>query len=366
MPIEITVPRLGWSMEEGLFSGWLKQNGDTVSAGEPLFAVESDKVTMEVESLDSGILFIPSDAPLPEAIVRVGQRLGFLLAAGEAAPETAADLAPPAAALTAQPEAQATTAPEPREGRIAVTPRARRVASELGVDTASLKGTGRGGRIREADVRAAAVSTSAPITTLRAGLPYSLQRVVDRCLQKKSADRYPTMREVVTELKVVRRDLESGVSGGQPFVDRARSWARGLTARGAIWIAVGGFAAGAFLVGIATSRGRFDVGPIVFLLLTGAIFYRKFRNRRVDAVAKFGKRAAKLSEVRLVTANGSNILVVVHHPTAKTYVKLNSLLARANSGLFHGEPFTLSVRENVSQEERVTLLSSPGLQYAAD
>ena len=58
--------------------------------------------------------------------------------------------------------------------------------------------------------------------------------------------------------------------------------------------------------------------------------------------------------------------MVVDRPTAKTYLKLNSILAQTNSGLFHGEPFTMSVRENVSQEERVTLLSSPGLQYAAD
>src|ERR1700688_2402320 len=88
MAIEITVPRLGWSMEEGTFTGWLKQNGDRVSAGEPLFALESDKVTMEVESFDNGLLFLPPGAPEPGATVVVGQRLGFLLAPGEAAPET--------------------------------------------------------------------------------------------------------------------------------------------------------------------------------------------------------------------------------------------------------------------------------------
>ena len=65
MPIEITVPRLGWSMEEGTFTGWLKQNGDSVSAGEPLFAMESDKVTLDVESLDNGILYLPPGAPTP-------------------------------------------------------------------------------------------------------------------------------------------------------------------------------------------------------------------------------------------------------------------------------------------------------------
>src|SRR5438876_4365882 len=96
MPIEITVPRLGWSTEEGTFTGWLKQSGDPVSAGEPLFAMESDKVTLDVESLDSGILYLPPGAPAPGAIVVVGQHLGFLLAPGEPAPETL-DTALPAA-----------------------------------------------------------------------------------------------------------------------------------------------------------------------------------------------------------------------------------------------------------------------------
>jgi len=68
MPIEITVPRLGWSMEEGTFTGWIKQNGDPVSAGEPLFAMESEKVTLDVESLDNGILYVPPGAPSPGAI----------------------------------------------------------------------------------------------------------------------------------------------------------------------------------------------------------------------------------------------------------------------------------------------------------
>ncbi len=169
MSIEITVPRLGWSMEEGTFAGWLKQNGDPVSAGEPLFALESDKVTMDVESLDDGILYLPPGAPEAGAIVVVGQRLGFLLAPGESAPETttveqsAAGLALESAISTPGPSVHADT--PTRAGRTPVTPRARRVAAELGVDTALLQGSGRGGRIREADVRAA--SGAAPITTLR-------------------------------------------------------------------------------------------------------------------------------------------------------------------------------------------------------
>jgi pyruvate dehydrogenase E2 component (dihydrolipoamide acetyltransferase) len=166
MPIEITVPRLGWSMEEGTFGGWLKRHGDQVSAGEPLFAVESDKVTMDVESLDSGILHLPPGAPEPGAIVVVGQCLGFLLVAGESAPE-AIDTQQRAAGSPPEPVLPTPNSSAPiRDKRAPVTPRARRVAATLGIDTALLRGSGRGGRIREADVRAASAG-AVPVTALR-------------------------------------------------------------------------------------------------------------------------------------------------------------------------------------------------------
>jgi tRNA A-37 threonylcarbamoyl transferase component Bud32 len=215
-------------------------------------------------------------------------------------------------------------------------------------------------------MHAIAFMQTTPISTLRSGLPYSLQRVVDRCLQKKAEDRYPSMREVAAELRVVRRELESGVTGGRPLFERARLWARGLTTRGAIWVGIAGFALGALLVGVILRGGRFNFGPFFFFLFVGALSYRWFRNRRANAVGKFARRAGKLPEVRLVTSVENRITVVVDRPTAKTYVKLNSLLASANSGLLHGQPFTLAVRENVSADERVTLLSSPGLHYAAE
>jgi pyruvate dehydrogenase E2 component (dihydrolipoamide acetyltransferase) len=171
MAIEITVPRLGWSMEEGTFGGWLKQDGDQVSAGEPLFAVESDKVTMDVESLDNGILYVPSGAPEPGVTIVVGQRLGFLLAPGESAPETINAHPLPESVLSTQPPSVPAYTPS-RGGRTPVTPRARRVAAELGIEKALLRGSGRGGRIREVDVRAASPMFAAepgavPITALR-------------------------------------------------------------------------------------------------------------------------------------------------------------------------------------------------------
>src|ERR1043166_2472628 len=82
MPKEIIVPRLGWTMEEGTFAGWLKQEGDLVRSGEPLFTLDGDKALQEVEATDTGILRIPPDAPKPGTTVRVGALLGYLVEAG--------------------------------------------------------------------------------------------------------------------------------------------------------------------------------------------------------------------------------------------------------------------------------------------
>src|SRR5690348_3975691 len=85
MAITITVPRLGWSMEEGTFGGWLKAEGEHVRAGELLFTLEGDKAAQAVESFDEGTLRILPDGPRPGDTVRVGQVLGHLVAAGDAA-----------------------------------------------------------------------------------------------------------------------------------------------------------------------------------------------------------------------------------------------------------------------------------------
>ena len=117
MAIEIVVPRLGWSMEEGLFSEWLKPEGELVNAGDMLFVIEGDKAAQEIESFDSGILRIPPDAPQPGEGVTVGQLLGYLVEAGELAPFEAG-----------------------AAGRAG--PAVRRLARETGVDVSQVQGSG--------------------------------------------------------------------------------------------------------------------------------------------------------------------------------------------------------------------------------
>jgi pyruvate dehydrogenase E2 component (dihydrolipoamide acetyltransferase) len=175
MAIEIVVPRLGWSMDEGTLAEWLKKEGDFVSAGDMLFVLEGEKASQEIESFDAGILFIPPDAPQPGDTVVVGQRLGFLLAEGEAPPKTAKSDTP--RPRQRAPSAQCTEAitpvalqskdePHPSRGaRTVASPRARRKARELGIDWSTLPGSGRNGRVRERDVVAHAQSRAAPLAS---------------------------------------------------------------------------------------------------------------------------------------------------------------------------------------------------------
>ena len=166
MAYEVTMPRLGWTMEEGVFGEWLKQDGDEVQAGDLLFTVEGDKATQEVEVFEGGILRLPPNAPVSGDVIPVGALLAYILQAGESLPEQSVQAAEPISqgearqTLTQQPAApeaiaRRSTAADGR-GAPRISPRARRVAGELGVDWTQLTGSGRTGRIIERDVRAAA------------------------------------------------------------------------------------------------------------------------------------------------------------------------------------------------------------------
>tara|TARA_Y100001934_G_scaffold64915_1_gene80562 strand:+ start:1002 stop:2231 length:1230 start_codon:yes stop_codon:yes gene_type:complete len=164
MAIEIVVPRLGWSMDEGTFVEWLKADGQQVNAGDMLFVLEGEKAAQEVESFDSGILHIPVEAPQAGETVLVSQVLGFLLEADEeppvyipAAPVPKSEIPSESEPAREAPVSAAASTGKPTSRQIA-SPRARRKAAELGVTLEGIQGTGKNGRIRERDVVAAADS----------------------------------------------------------------------------------------------------------------------------------------------------------------------------------------------------------------
>jgi pyruvate dehydrogenase E2 component (dihydrolipoamide acetyltransferase) len=152
MAIPITIPRLGWNMEEGIFVGWLRRDGDPIQAGEALFTLESEKATEDVECLDSGILRIPVGSPKPGDPVKVGDLIGYLLGPGEKEVPANASQESFLKPKAVKGPVPVSTSKKIELTKIAISPRARRAAEELGVDWKKLKGTGRTGRIREQDV----------------------------------------------------------------------------------------------------------------------------------------------------------------------------------------------------------------------
>jgi pyruvate dehydrogenase E2 component (dihydrolipoamide acetyltransferase) len=174
-------------MDEGTFVRWLKQPGESVSIGDPLFELESEKAIQAVESMDAGILYIAPESPAPGDVVSVGTLLGYLLAQGEAIPGAAAI---PVGRNASEPPRQAIVVPGKLENRnrVVASPRARKVARELGVDWTALQGTGREGRIREVDVRAEIEANDQPSRTSKSS---SRRRTIAERLRLSQAKTVP-------------------------------------------------------------------------------------------------------------------------------------------------------------------------------
>ena len=184
---EIFMPALSSTMTEGKIVEWLKQPGDKVERGESVLVVESDKADMDVESFNEGYLaavLMPAGGTAP-----VGETIGLIVEteaeiaevaakapaapavapAPAAAPAPSAPVTPPPAPATAPAPAIAVVAPvvapaSTASGRVVASPRAKKLASQLGVDLGALRGSGPHGRIQAEDVLAA---TGQPITVPR-------------------------------------------------------------------------------------------------------------------------------------------------------------------------------------------------------
>ncbi|QIG81290.1 pyruvate dehydrogenase complex dihydrolipoamide acetyltransferase [Stakelama tenebrarum] len=174
MSIEIKMPALSPTMEEGTLANWLIKEGDTVSAGDLMAEIETDKATMEFEAVDEGTL-AKILVPAGTDNVKVGTVIALLAEEDEDASDVKApakkEAAPakteakkeekPAAEAKASPAPAAAPAPAPArangadDGRVKASPLARRIAAEKGVDVAAISGSGPNGRVVKADVESA-------------------------------------------------------------------------------------------------------------------------------------------------------------------------------------------------------------------
>jgi len=213
---EVIMPKMGDAMEEGTLLQWLKQDGESVKAGDVIAEIETDKSNVEVEAEDAGVLHLRAE---PGAVVPVGTVIALIgedvketvakeTVAKEAVKETIVPSIPQQAAASAK-----TPAPRLSNGngtaRLKASPLARSVARQRGLDIAQMTGTGPQGRIIEADVLAfaqAAPAAAAPAavasTAVQTGLPPA--QATPQAPQRR-AETTPAPLTAPTELSAMRR-----------------------------------------------------------------------------------------------------------------------------------------------------------------
>ena len=217
MPIEIKMPALSPTMEEGTLAKWLVKEGDTVKSGDLMAEIETDKATMEFEAVDEGVI---GKILIAEGTdnVKVGTVIATLLEDGEsadAAPKAAAPKAeaPKAAAEPAKEEpkaaakpAEAAPAPAPAKSgdRVKASPLARRIAAEKGIELSALSGTGPNGRIVRADLEGAKVG-AAPASQATASAPADAPTSPPVAAVKPAA--IPDIPHEATKLSNVRKTI---------------------------------------------------------------------------------------------------------------------------------------------------------------
>jgi pyruvate dehydrogenase E2 component (dihydrolipoamide acetyltransferase) len=270
------MPKFEMAQETGTVSKWLKQEGDPVEKGEPILEVETDKINMEVESPASGVLGGISAGP--GAVVPIGQAIAYILKPGEALPQAGAPASPvpleAAAPLPADYPAERVTpvaerlaqahgldlqalprssgrltkadvesflAQQPLSVEVLATskaspdklkavPAARRLAHELGVDLATVSGSGPAGRIQSADVQQAAAwqrvaapvseALPAPVLTAEAGQPALRRTVPLTTMRRTIAERLTAAARDIPQFTV---SLAVEMSRAQQTIDEARA-----------------------------------------------------------------------------------------------------------------------------------------------
>ena len=295
----LLMPKLGLTMTEGLLAEWKVGPGDRVAKGDLLFVVETEKIANEIEA--------PGDGTIAEILVPAGTVVPVGTAVARwsgAAPGVADGAADEAVDEALDGAAGAAPAPEPRApqtagGRIRATPLARRVARERGVELARLAGSGPGGRIKAADVEAAAAEPAARPVPAGATAPPAGRRVALGPKQAAMARRvaaakrdiphfYISREAEVSELLDLRRRLNQDGDGRRVSVNHmiAKAVGRALAAlpeANRIWAD-----------GALSELDRSDVGIVVHA--EGGLFVPVLRDAGTMPLDRLADAAAELAE----------------------------------------------------------------------
>jgi pyruvate dehydrogenase E2 component (dihydrolipoyllysine-residue acetyltransferase) len=192
MPISVVMPALEMAQETGKLIAWRKKEGDLVSKGEPLLEIETDKAVMEIESPGDGVLGGVKQQPGAE--VPVGQTIAWILQPGEAVPADESAIQSGRQMHAVDREPSPTNGPSPDSSRqpLKISPKARRLAKELGVDVARLSGSGAGGEILAADIEAAGAHQHGSELTTRSASQPALSQVA-RLMAERTTKSWSTV-----------------------------------------------------------------------------------------------------------------------------------------------------------------------------
>ena len=220
MAFSVVMPALEMAQETGKLLAWRKKEGDRVAKGEPLLEIETDKAVVEVEAPADGVL--AGIKASEGAEIPVGQTIAWIVAPGEQPPAESAASTPAARATQPRVEqsfepAPTTSAPPATSAKI--SPKARRLAQELGVDIAALRGSGPGGEILASDVQAVASRTSATPATWEGSRTVEIPTSFGRVMAERTTQSWTTVphffvtREI--EAQAVNQYRESILEAGE-------------------------------------------------------------------------------------------------------------------------------------------------------
>jgi pyruvate dehydrogenase E2 component (dihydrolipoamide acetyltransferase) len=215
MAISIVMPALEMAQETGKIISWLKKEGDSISKGEPIAEIETDKVVLELEAVADGELAgVTASAG---DVVQVGKTIAWIVAPGERPPAESEPAAPAARTMTATvaaPSPVLTPAPAPEASEVKASPKARRMAKELGVDLTKVRGTGPSGTISGEDVEAAA-KAAPQATPMTAPAPVAAGPVIMTSIARLMAERTTQSWTTAPHFFLVREIDASGLIGAR-------------------------------------------------------------------------------------------------------------------------------------------------------
>src|SRR5688572_14101971 len=232
MATSVVMPALEMAQETGKIVSWIKKEGDTITKGEPILEIETDKAVVEIEAPGDGIL---AGIKSHEGdVVPVGQTIAWVVAPGEQPPTEDAAPAPTARTMTEQPRPSAAPSAAPSAGPSAaapasegtapqVSPKARRLAKEKGVDLSRVRGSGPDGIITSDDVLAAAAAAQAPAPAAQAATAVSTLPAIARLMAERTTQSWTQAPHFFLVREVDAGALNESREKLGPAIERDRS-----------------------------------------------------------------------------------------------------------------------------------------------